>query len=103
MGEEPEDQSEAYAEGDRSCDWEVEGGVFAAVDDVAGEAAEAEREFAGEVEESARGDEDAAEDQEGTAEVAGWIHGGSLAQAGASGGAVTKSRSLAALGMTIFC
>ena len=45
------------------------------MDDVAGEAAEAEWETAGEIEEGAGGDEDGAEDEEGAAEGAGGVHG----------------------------
>ena len=67
VGDEPEDESQANAEEDGSGDWEVEGGVFAAMDDVAGEAAEAEGEFAREIEEGAGGDEDGAEDEESAA------------------------------------
>ena len=74
------------------------------MDDVAGEAAEAERELAGEVEEGAGGDEDGAEDEEGAAEGAGGVHRRSLAQGGGSGCAsVERSRFLASLGMTGFC
>jgi hypothetical protein len=74
MGDEPEEESEANAEGDGGCDREVERGVFAAVDDVAGETAEAEREFVGEIEECAGCDEDGSEDQECAAQVAGGVH-----------------------------
>ena len=40
MGEEPEDDGEDDADDEAGDDGEVEGGVFAAVDDVAGKAAE---------------------------------------------------------------
>ena len=70
------------------------------MDDVAGEAAQAERETAGEIEEGAGGDEEGAEDQEGAAEVAGGVHGESLAR-GRLGWVLTeKNRSIASLGMT---
>ena len=48
--------------------------MFTAVDDVAGEAAEAEGETAGEIEEGAGGEESGAEDEEGAAEGAGGVH-----------------------------
>jgi hypothetical protein len=76
--------------------------VLAAVDDIAGKAAEAKREAAGEIEEGASGDEDGAEDEEGAAEVACGVHGGSLAQGGWLGCRVKESRFQGALGMTGF-
>jgi hypothetical protein len=79
MGEEPEQESQADAEEDGSGDWEIERGVLAAVDDVAGKATEAEGEAVGEVEEGAGGDEDCAEDEESAGEGAGGVHGRSLA------------------------
>jgi len=54
--EEPEEQGKCCAEDQAGDDREIEGGVFAAMDDVAGELSEAEREFATEIEESADGD-----------------------------------------------
>ena len=76
---ESSDDVEGYGEDDakqnRGCEREVEGCVRSAMDYVAGEAAEAEWEFTGEVEESAGGDEDGAEDEEGAAEGAGGVHG----------------------------
>jgi hypothetical protein len=48
--------------------------VFAAVDDVAGEAAEAERKFSAEIEKSANEDEKAAEEEKCAAEFAKRIH-----------------------------
>ena len=54
--EEPEEQGKCCAEDEAGDDREIEGGVFAAMDDVAGELSEAEREFATEIEESADGD-----------------------------------------------
>jgi hypothetical protein len=54
--EEPEEQGKCSAEDEARDDREIEGGVFAAMDYVAGELSEAEREFATEIEESA--DED---------------------------------------------
>src|SRR5579862_2151282 len=74
MGDEPEEESESDAEGDGGRDWEVEGGVWAAMDDVAGETSQAEREAAREIEEGACGAEEGAEDEEGAAEVARGVH-----------------------------
>jgi len=49
--------------------------VFATVDDVARQAAEAEGEFAAEVEKTADKDEEAAENEESAAEFADGVHG----------------------------
>jgi hypothetical protein len=76
VGDEPEEEREGDAEEDGSGDGEIEGRVWAAMDDVTGETAEAEREAAGEIEEGAGGEENGAEDEEGAAEVAGGIHEG---------------------------
>lgn len=57
MGEKPEEERKGKAENETGDDGEIEGGVFAAVDDVAGETAEAEGEFAAEIEKSAKEDE----------------------------------------------
>ena len=57
MREEPEEEREADAEEQAGDDREVESGVFAAMDDVAGEAAEAEGEFTAEVKKRADGGE----------------------------------------------
>lgn len=48
--------------------------MFAAMNDVAGKAAEAEREFAAEIEKSADEDEETAEEQENATEFAEGIH-----------------------------
>ena len=53
MREEPEEKREGCAENEAGDDREVESCVFTAVDDVAGEFAEAERELAAEIEKSA--------------------------------------------------
>ena len=74
MREEPEEEREDSAEEEAGDDREVEGGVFAAVDDVAGEAAEAQWEFSAEVKQSADKDQEGAENEEGAAEFAEGIH-----------------------------
>jgi hypothetical protein len=74
MGEEPEEQAQTDAEEQAGHNWEVESGVFAAMDDVAGTAAETERQLAAEVEKSANEDEKAAEEEERAAEFAKGIH-----------------------------
>jgi hypothetical protein len=74
----PEEERKTEAEKEAGDDREVEGGVFAAVDDVAGEAAEAQREFSAEVKHSTDKDEEAAENEEGAAEFAKRVHPGIL-------------------------
>ena len=53
VGEEPEEKRKCPAEDKASNDREIESGVFAAMDDVAGEFAETEGKFAAEIEKSA--------------------------------------------------
>jgi len=74
MGEEPEEERKAKAEEEACDDGEIESGVLAAVDDVAGKAAEAKRELAAEVEKSADKDEEGAENEESAAEFTDGIH-----------------------------
>ena len=78
MGKEPEEEREHGAEYETGDDWEIEGGVFTAMDDVARKAAEAEREFATKVEKSTDEDEESAEEKESAAEFAKGVHGGIL-------------------------
>src|SRR5713226_6816974 len=78
IGEEPQDERENDPNREAGDDGEVEGGVFAAVDDVAGEAAEAEGETCAEVEQGADDDDYGAEDQQEAAEVAERVHERSL-------------------------
>ena len=72
--EDPEEQRESGAKDKAGDDREVESGVFAAVDDVAREAAEAQWEFSAEVKQSADKDQEGAENEEGAAEFAEGIH-----------------------------
>jgi hypothetical protein len=72
--EEPEEEGKAEAEEEAGDNGEVDGGVLAAVDDVAGKAAKAEGEFAGEVEEGAESEEEGAGEEEEFAEIAQGIH-----------------------------
>jgi hypothetical protein len=74
VGEKPEENRQNDADDETSDDREVEGGVFAAVDDIAGEAAEAEWETAAEIENRAGDDGDGAEEEEGAAEFAERVH-----------------------------
>jgi hypothetical protein len=53
MGEEPEKEGKSGAEDEAGDDGEIESGVFAAVDDVAGKFAQAEGEFAPEIKDGA--------------------------------------------------
>jgi hypothetical protein len=74
MGEEPEEERKYHAEYEARDDGKVESGMFAAMDDVAGEFAEAEWEFGAEVEKSADDYEDDAEQEKSAAEVTERIH-----------------------------
>jgi hypothetical protein len=78
VGEKPEQERQGAAEEEAGDDGEVKSGVFAAMNDIAGEAAEAEREFSAEIEKSANEDEKAAEEEECAAEFAKRIHPGIL-------------------------
>jgi hypothetical protein len=49
VGKEPEEQRKSHAEDEAGDDREIESGVFAAVHDVAGEAAKMERELVSEI------------------------------------------------------
>jgi hypothetical protein len=90
VGEEPEEEGEAEAQEEAGDDGEVDGGVLAAIDDIAGEAAQAEGEFAGEVEKRAHGDEESAGEEEEAAEVAERVHKEILAEEGSK--EVTKQK-----------
>src|SRR6266852_2330555 len=74
MADEPEEEGEGEAEDEVGDDGEVERGVLAAVNDVAGKASQAERQFAAEEEKRTNEDEEAAEKQEGAAKFAERIH-----------------------------
>lgn len=63
MVDDPENQAEQNADDDAGDQREVEGGALAAMDDVAGQAAEAKGKFGSEIEEGADDDENGAEDQ----------------------------------------
>jgi hypothetical protein len=81
MREEPEEQRETGAEQEAGNDREIKRGVFAAMDDVAGEAAEAEREFSAEIKKSTQNDEKSTENENSAAEFANGVHSGILPQA----------------------
>jgi hypothetical protein len=74
MREEPEEERKCCAEDEASDDRKIESGVFAAMDNVAWEFAEAKGEFAAEIEDSADEDEEATKDQKSAAEFAERIH-----------------------------
>ena len=78
--EEPEEEREGGAEKEAGDDREVKSRVFAAMQDVAGEAAEMEGEFATEKEKSACEDEEATEEKKSAAEFARGVHGGIVAE-----------------------
>jgi hypothetical protein len=78
VGEEPEEERNAEAEDETSDNRKVKRGVFAAVDDVAGKAPEAQGKFSAEVEKSANEYEEATEEEQGAAEFAEKVHEESL-------------------------
>jgi hypothetical protein len=80
--EEPEEQGKCCAEDEAGDDREIEGGVFAAIDDVPGELSEAEREFATEIKKSADKNQKAAEEEKRTAEFAERVHRSVLLELG---------------------
>ncbi len=71
---EPEEERKHNTDEKASDDGKVKGGVFAAVDDVAGEATEAEGELGTEVENHSDRDQERAEEKERAAEFARGIH-----------------------------
>ena len=74
MGEEPEEKAEGGAQDETGDDGEVESGVFASVDDVAGEFSQAKREFGAEIEQCADEEGEAAENEQRAAEIAERVH-----------------------------
>lgn len=74
MRDEPENERKNGAEHDTGHDGEIESGVFAAMNDVAGKFSEAEGEFAAEEQKSPDDNEEAAKEEESAAEFAERIH-----------------------------
>jgi hypothetical protein len=74
VGEEPEEEGDCCAEDKAGHDREIESGVFATMDDVSGEFAEARRKLPAEEQNSAEHCEDASEDKESAAEFAKGLH-----------------------------
>jgi len=74
VGNEPEKEGEGEAEDEAGDDGKIEGGVFATVDDVAGQLTEAERQFSAEVKKSADEDKQNAENKKSAAEFAERVH-----------------------------
>jgi len=74
MVDEPDDQAEKGAENEASNNREIEGGVFTSMDDVTGQAAEAEGEFAAKIEECADKNENSSEKEKNAAKIA-EVHG----------------------------
>jgi len=70
----PEEKREQDAEQEGCDDGEINGGAVATMDDVAGEATEAERKSAVKIKQYAEKDEEAAEEQQSAAEFAKGIH-----------------------------
>lgn len=78
MVDEPEEERKTEAEEEAGDDREVDRGVFATMNDVAGESSQAEREFAAEVQKSAQTDKEPTENEESPAEFAERVHPGIL-------------------------
>lgn len=78
MIEEPKEQREDEAEDQAGDDGEVESGVLAAMNDVAGKTAEPEREFATKIKKGAHKHKKSSENNNNAAEFAQWVHGESL-------------------------
>lgn len=74
VGKEPENERKAEAEDEASDDGKIKRGVLATVNDVAGKFSQTERKFSTEVENSTDEHEEAAEEEECTAEIAEGIH-----------------------------
>lgn len=74
VGEEPENERKTEAEDEAGHDGEIEGGVLAAVDDVAGKFSETEGELSAEVEDGTDDGEQATEEKEDAAELAKGVH-----------------------------
>lgn len=74
MREEPSQQREDDADQEASRDREIKGCVIAAVHDVAGETAEAERQLSTEIEQSAHAGDNDAENNQSAAEIAERFH-----------------------------
>jgi len=79
--DDPENDAEEDADDDAGDQRKVESGALAAMDDVAGQASEAEGKFGSEVEERADDDENRAEDEEGAAELLVRFHGAIVKEA----------------------
>jgi hypothetical protein len=82
MAGKPEQQSQNRAEKQARDDREVERSVFAAVDNVPGEAAETQGELSAEVQQRANDDEESPENEDCAAEFANVVHNRILLQAG---------------------
>lgn len=74
MSDKPEEQSNGRAEEKAGDDGKIERGVFAAVDDVAWKATEAEGESSAEVKKRAHDDKEPAENEKRAAKFAEGIH-----------------------------
>ena len=81
MGDEPEEQTEDDAEKKAGDDRKIKSRVLAAMDDVAGKPAKAEREFCAEVEQCANDGEREANQEKHAAEIAKRIHGSIIEEA----------------------
>jgi len=92
VGEEPEKQAQADTEEQAGDDRKVKCGVLAAVDNVAGQAAEAEGELGTEIENRAEEDQESAEEKKCAAEFTKGVHAGDCSdrrgssEAGSQGG-----------------
>ena len=73
-GEEPQEQAETHAEQDAGRQGKVKRGMLALVNNVSRQVAQAERELAAEVEESADERKDTCYNEQRPAEFSQWIH-----------------------------
>ena len=80
MSQEPEEKRDRGAEQEAGDDWKIKRGVLAAMDDVAGEPAEAQRKLSAEVQKSANDGEEDAENKERAAKFAKGVHSRILPQ-----------------------
>jgi len=74
VGEEPEEKREDDAEEQAGDDREVESGVFAAMDDVAGEFSKAKRQLAAKIKKSAEKNQKTAQEKESPSQLAKRFH-----------------------------
>jgi hypothetical protein len=95
----PQNQTDDYADDEASDEWKVKCAVRPAVADITGESTEAERQSWAEVEECAEQNEHGSSEEQQAAELLSWFHADSLALEGLwlQVARIVKSRSLVRL------